>query len=101
MKHLNIVNEQRQSMATIQSDLSLQTEDEQLKKQLEALLEEAKREGVSSRSGRHVEKNGKRIFVEEVVKVFPRDDNFLEALSDVITRAKFSGTRYFGMIEEQ
>lgn len=101
MKLIKILNGQRQVMAIIQSDLYVQTEDNQLKKQIEGMLQKAKHEGIPTRSGGLVEKNGKKFFVEELIKVHPHDDNFLEALSDLIAQTKFSDTRYFGIIEEE
>lgn len=101
MRTLNIVNKQRQQLALITwappDQIRVETEEESIRQPLTAFVERAQQDGVPLRTGRQVDKEGKKIFIEERITVKPDDGRFLSALAEAISRASFGGQRLFAL----
>lgn len=105
MKMLEIVNIQRQPLGRIilesPDKLTLEVLDSRFEAKLQTLIERGKRDGFPLRTGRQVEKSDHSIIVDEQITVKPRDEGFLEAMSDAASHYTFDGQRVFGLLKVQ
>lgn len=105
MKTLQLVDKERRPVGQIiwlpPDRVEVKADDAELASELSALVERGRTSGLPWRGGAQVEREGRKVFVEEQVKVKPDDERFLAALADAINRSTVAGRRIFALPRER
>lgn len=104
MKMMQLINKQREVVGQIRwtppDQIQVDVADTTLAAGLNALLVEARENGLLLRGGGPLERDGKTVFVEKVERVKADDERFLQALANAISRVRFAGQRLFGLVKD-
>lgn len=103
MKTLEIVDTQKQAIAEVAWEapdhLTVKFFDSSSEKELNAIIERAKQTGIPYRVGGQVKDSN--LMIDEQQAIGPNNENFLEALSNIIGQLKFGGKRVFGLMKQK
>ncbi len=104
MKIMQIINKRRKVVGHVRwsppDRIQVDVNDAALEASLNALIVEARKNGLLLHGGGPLERNGKIVFVETVERIKPDDERFLNALTDAINRMSFAGQRFFGLVKD-